>query len=296
MAKIYIGYWQDKLINNRNLDEGSIQDNFPQILNFGNSNRIQAFIGWDGFFIFDPDAPVIDMVRAYVEKVQQESCGYCIPCRVGTKIVADKLRDIANGMGREEDLEFIQRLACVIRDSSMCELGHTSMNALLKLMELMPEVFHKAVSDRVPVKRGVYHAIVTAPCIEACPAHLDIPSYIDAIRGGNYYDSLAIIARKNPLPGICGRVCVRPCEFACRRADLDEPISIKHLKRFVNDQVLSYAAARAKPAKEAPVTSKKKVAVIGAGPCGLTAAFYLKQRGYMVEVLEALEEPGGMSV
>ena len=295
MARVIIGSWQDRLIDNRNAEKRSIEDTFPQLDGFEEGNPIRAFVGWDGFFIFDPDAPVVDMMRAYVEKVQEESCGYCTPCRVGTKIVAEKLRNIADGLGSKEDLAVIRRLAGVIRDSSMCELGYSSMIALLKLMEIMPERFEKAVRERRPVQRGVYHAIATAPCIEACPAHLDIPSYIDAIRSGNYYDSLAIIARRNPLPGICGRVCVRPCEFVCRRAELDDPISIKYLKRFVKDQVFSYAAARSKPAEAIPVTTGKRVAVIGAGPCGLTAAFYLKQKGHMVEVLEELKEPGGMS-
>jgi len=295
MAKVILGAWLDKLIDNRRGKKQSIEETFPQLQDFESGNRIKAFVGWDGFFLFDDNVPIIDMMRAYVQKVQEESCGYCTPCRVGTKIVADKLRDIANGLGRTEDMETIRRLAYVIRDSSMCELGHTSMNALLKIMELLPEKFKKAIEERRPVQRGAYHAIATAPCIEACPAHLDIPSYIDAIRGGNYYESLAIIARRNPLAGICGRVCVRPCEFVCRRSELDDPISIKYLKRFVNDQILSYAAARSKQAEAVPVISNKKVAVIGAGPCGLTAAFYLKQKGHQVEVFEELAEPGGMS-
>lgn len=295
MAKVIFGNWQDKVIDNRHLEKRLINDTFPEVFDFESGNRIKAFIGWDGFFIFDRDAPILDMARAYVERVQKESCGYCTPCRVGTKIVADKLAKIADGFGQEEDLVTIKKLGLMIRDTSMCELGHTSMNALLKMMEHLPEEFTKAVKERRPVPKGAYKSLATAPCIEACPAHLDIPSYIDAIRGGNYYESLAIIARRNPLAGVCGRVCVRPCEFACRRSELDEPISIKYLKRFVNDQVLSYVAARSKPIKEVPVTSQKKVAIIGAGPCGLTAAFYLKNKSHQVEVFEELGEPGGMS-
>ncbi|MGA1868391.1 MAG: FAD-dependent oxidoreductase [bacterium] len=295
MVKVIFSNWQDKVIDNRSLEKRLIKDTFPQLQDFEEGNRIKAFVGWDGFFIFDRDAPVVDMIRAYVAKVQEESCGYCIPCRIGTKIVADTLTTIANGLGQAEDLDKIRKVACVIRDSSMCELGHTSMNALLKLMDMMPEKFYEAINERRLVSRGAYRSIATAPCIEACPAHLDIPRYIDAIRGGNYYASLAIIARRNPLAGICGRVCVRPCEFVCRREELDESISIKYLKRFVNDQVLSYAAARLKPVEEAPLRSNKKIAIIGAGPCGLTAAVYLRQEGHSVEVVEELNEPGGMS-
>jgi formate dehydrogenase beta subunit len=295
MAKVIIGYWQDRLTDNRNLPKRLIEDTFPHIEEFEEGNRVRAFVGWDGFFIFDREAPVVDMLRAYVQKVQEESCGHCTPCRIGTKIVADRLAAIADGLGREQDIEDIKHLAGVIRDSSMCELGHTSMNALLKAMNVLADAFTTAVRERRPLPRGAYRAIATAPCIEACPAHLDIPSYVDAIRGGNYLESLAIIARRNPLAGICGRVCVRPCEFVCRRAELDDPISIKYLKRFVNDQTFSYATTRSTPAEPVPLTSQKRVAIIGAGPCGMTAAFFLRRKGYAVEVFEELKEPGGMS-
>ncbi|HVN24331.1 MAG TPA: FAD-dependent oxidoreductase [Syntrophorhabdales bacterium] len=295
MARVILGYWKDTVIDNRAVPKRVIQETFPGFEDFEEGNRHRAFIGWDGFFIFDREAPVVDMIRHYVQRIQKESCGYCTPCRVGTKIVGDKLSSIAAGFGREQDISDIRQLAEVIRDASMCELGHTSMNALLKIMELMPEAFEEAVRERRPVPRGAYHSILTAPCIEACPAHLDIPYYVDAIRSGNYNESLAIIGQKNPLPGICGRVCVRPCEFACRREELDDPISIKYLKRFVTDQIQSYAATRSKKMEPAPLTSDKKVAIIGSGPCGLTAAFFLRQKGYPVDVFEQLPEPGGMS-
>ncbi len=295
MAKVIIGSWQDKLIDNRNVTENLIENSFPEADKLLKENRLRAFIGWDGFFIFDPEAPVVDMLRAYVQKVQEESCGYCTPCRVGTKVVADRLAAIANGFGSERDLEEIRKTAVVVRDTSMCELGHTSMNALLKVMDLMPEVFAKAILDRRPVEKGVYHLLATAPCIEACPAHLDVPRYIDAIRSGNYHESLEIISRRNPLAGICGRICVKPCESVCRRGELDEPVSIRSLKRFASDQVYSKAITRLTSIKPLPLTSEKRVAVIGAGPAGVTAAFFLRRNGYGVKVFEALKEPGGMS-
>jgi formate dehydrogenase beta subunit len=295
MAKVILGSWRDDVTDNRGLKKSVIPETFKGLKEFESGNDVLAFMGWDGFFLFDRDVPVVDMARAYVEKVQSESCGYCTPCRVGTKVVAEKLAALADGHGRREDIDAIKSMAEVIRDASMCELGHTSMTALLKMMEMIPEAFEEAIAGRAPVKRGNYRAMATAPCIEACPAHLDIPEYVDAIRSGNYYESLAIIGRKNPLAGVCGRVCVRPCEFVCRREELDEPISIKHLKRFVNDQIMSYAAARSKPLEEIPATSGKKAAIIGAGPCGLTAAFYLKRKGHEVHIFEDLQEPGGMS-
>ena len=295
MAKVIIGSWQDKLTDNRNISQDKIEDSYSEVDKLLKENRLKAFIGWDGFFIFDREAPVVDMLRAYVQKVQDESCGYCTPCRVGTQVVADRLGAIADGFGSQRDIEEIRQMAIVIRDTSMCELGHTSMNALLKVMEVMPEVFEQAIRERRPLARGVYHAMATAPCIDACPAHLDVPRYVDAIRSGNYFESLNIIARKNPLAGICGRVCVRPCESVCRRGELDSPVSIKSLKRFASDQVYSNAVTKITQIVPLPLTSDKKVAVIGAGPAGVTAAFFLRRNGYSVKVFESLNEPGGMS-
>jgi formate dehydrogenase beta subunit len=295
VAKVIIGSWQDKLTDNRDTSEELIENSFSGVDKLLKKNRFRAFVGWDGFFIFDPETPVVDMLRAYVQKVQDESCGYCTPCRVGTKVIADRLAAIADGFGNESDLDEIRKTAVVIRDTSMCELGHTSMNALLKAMDLMPEVFEKAIRERRPVERGVYHLIATAPCIEACPAHLDVPRYIDAIRSGNYHESLEIISRRNPLAGICGRVCVHPCESVCRRGELDEPVSIKSLKRFASDQVYTKAVTKITPIKPLPLTSEKRVAVVGAGPAGVTAAFFLRRNGYGVTVFESLKEPGGMS-
>lgn len=295
MARVVLSYWQGKVIDNRAIPDDAISDSFTLPPHIESTNKHRAILGWDGFFIFDRKAPVLDMVREYVHRIQKDSCGECTPCRVGTKLVEDKLNGIAEGLGRKDDLDEIRQLAIVIRDSSMCEWGHTSMTALLKIMELMPEVFEEALRERRPTPRGNYYSIKTAPCIEACPAHLDIPSYIDSIRSGNYHDSLTVIQEKNPLPGICGRVCVRPCEFACRREELDDPISIKFLKRFTSDQIQSYVVVRERKGEALPLTSDKKIAVIGAGPCGMTAAFFLRQKGHNVEVFEDLFEPGGMS-
>lgn len=128
------------------------------------------------------------------------------------------------------------------------------------------------------------------PCREACPVHMDIPEYLRRIAQGRSGEALSIIRETVPLPGVLGRVCGRPCEAVCRRGEVNEPVAICALKRHAAD---SATGSRARDLHAAPATGKK-AAVIGAGPAGLTAAFYLKMGGHAVTVFDSHEEPGGM--
>jgi NADPH-dependent glutamate synthase beta subunit-like oxidoreductase len=128
------------------------------------------------------------------------------------------------------------------------------------------------------------------PCSYACPAHIDIPRYVNYVSRGKYPEALAVVREKVPFPGALGRVCIHPCEQACRRGKLDEPICIKFLKRYASDHDNELWK---KGNKVMPATGKK-VAVVGSGPAGLTAAFYLAKFGHAVTVFEALPQTGGM--
>ncbi|MHB1295033.1 MAG: FAD-dependent oxidoreductase [Anaerolineae bacterium] len=264
--------------------------------------QVTAILGWDGFLLFgnagteegSGAVDVVDMARAYMDVVQGESCGKCVPCRMGTRVAADILTRIADGKGDEEDLDTLRRVGELVRAGSMCELGHTSMNAVLALLETYPDAFLRAIREGKRRPRGTYHTKVTAPCVEACPERLDIPRYIEYIKTGRYTESLSVIHEKNPLASVCGRVCVRFCEFACRRGKLDDPVSIKHLKRFVSDVEMDAAVKRYEP-KANIRPDAKAVAIVGAGPAGITAAYHLLRKGYRVEIFEAQGEPGGMA-
>ncbi|MCP4624686.1 MAG: FAD-dependent oxidoreductase [bacterium] len=134
---------------------------------------------------------------------------------------------------------------------------------------------------------------MTAPCMDACPIHLDIPWYVECIKDAKFEKSLDVIRERLPVPGIVGRVCVRPCEEHCRRANVDEPISIKYLKRFVADCELS--CHRQPDYKITPSDKTGKIAIVGAGPAGVTCAYHLAGKGHDVTIYEQLGEPGGMS-
>ncbi|MBI4285422.1 MAG: FAD-dependent oxidoreductase [Chloroflexi bacterium] len=132
--------------------------------------------------------------------------------------------------------------------------------------------------------------VVAAPCSQGCPAGINIPAYLRAIARGEPEEAVAVIREKIPFPIVCGRVCFHPCETKCQRAQIDEPVSIRVMKRYATDHDTGVWRERA---KAAPPTGKK-VAIIGAGPAGLTTAYYLARLGHAVTVFEALPEPGGM--
>jgi formate dehydrogenase beta subunit len=269
---------------------------FDKIGEYEPGNPVRAIMDWDGFILAGEPGSVdlVDMARAYMEVVQGESCGKCVPCRMGTRVAADILTRIADGKGEVPDIATLRDVGNLVRAGSMCELGHTSMNAVLAMLDCHEDQFRAAIKDGKRHPRGSYHVKVTAPCVEACPERLDIPRYIENIKAGRYTESLSIIHEKNPLASVCGRVCVRFCEFACRRGKLDDPISIKHLKRFVSDVEMDAAVKKHAP-KVIIAPDAKRVAIVGAGPAGVTAAYHLLRKGYAVDIFEALDEPGGMA-
>jgi formate dehydrogenase (NADP+) beta subunit len=293
MTDILFSSWGGKVTDNRGRPESERQDvpvTLP--LEFDKDKRVKAFVGWDGMILRDEGINIVDMIRAYLEAVQKESCGKCTPCRVGTRIMSDIMNRIADGKGRTEDLDELKRLGELILKSSKCNLGQTGPKPVLDAIRYFDEEFSGTIQSGRKIPREDYKWKVTAPCISACPSHLPIYTYIERIKEGRYLESLAAIREATCLAGILGRVCVRPCESNCRRANVDEPISIKWLKRFVADYEIE---KRRETWPKSTPKHPEKVAVIGAGPAGLSCAYYLALKGYPVTIFERLGEPGGMS-
>ncbi len=295
MKEIVFSSWEGKVVDNRGKDPDFFdtvnQIEFPEY--FKADEKIRALIGWYGIVLRDDTVNVVDLCRSYMEAVHQHSCGKCTPCRRGTGIISELLTQICNGHGKIEDLAKLKTLAEMVSVSSKCDIGQSGPLPLIDALDHFKDDFIQAISEDKPLKAGLYRSMKTAPCIDACPIHLDIPTYVERIKEGKFLESLDVIRERLPLPGILGRVCVRPCEEHCRRANLDKPISIKYLKRFVSDHEL---ALKKNPAYH--ITPSKKtgrVAIIGAGPAGITCAYHLARRGHQVTVYERLGEPGGMS-
>jgi formate dehydrogenase beta subunit len=294
MTDIVFSSWGGVVTDNRGKPDSEKQPvpaiNLP--LEFDRERKVRAFIGWDGMVIRDPQVDIVDLIRAYLEAVQEESCGKCTPCRVGTRVMATIMNRIADGRGHEEDLEQLKYLGETILKSSKCNLGQTGPKPVLDALHYFDDQFSGAIQLGKKIPRQEYRVKVTAPCESACPSHLPISRYIELIKEGRFEESLEAIREKTCLAGILGRVCVRPCEDNCRRGNVDECISIKWLKRFVADYELE---KRRDPLIKKEAMRSERVAVIGAGPAGLSCAYYLALKGYPVTIFEKLGEPGGMA-
>lgn len=260
-------------------------------IDYDSINATGAIMGSGGMVIMDETSCMVDIAKFFLHFTAEESCGKCTPCRVGTKVMLEILERISDGNGTMEDIDTLESLSETIIDAALCGLGKTAPNPVLTTIKYFRKEYEAHIIEkRCPAM--VCKRLTPAPCQNACPAGLDVPSYVSLIAHKRYSDALDLIIEDNPFPSICGRACTHSCEFECTRGEVDEPIAIMYQKRFVADLQLD----RAKHIKPLPVNKKEKVAIVGAGPAGLTAAFYLRQMGYAVTVFEALPTPGGMMV
>ncbi|MBF0497371.1 MAG: FAD-dependent oxidoreductase, partial [Deltaproteobacteria bacterium] len=249
--------------------------------------KLGAIMGSGGMIVMDEDKCMVDVARFFMEFCVDESCGKCTPCRVGTRQMLGILTRICQGRGREGDIETLEKWASIIQNTALCGLGQTAPNPVLSTLRYFRYEYEAHIRDkRCPAVACA--DLFKAPCQHACPAGMDVPAYLALVRAGRLEDAYQVLLKTNPFPSICGRVCDHKCEAKCRRATLDEAVNIKNIKRFITDQ-----AARPKTTP-IPISRMDKIAVIGAGPSGLSAARELARRGYHVTVFEELPEPGGM--
>ena len=234
---------------------------------------------------------MVDTARYFMDFIVDESCGKCLPCRVGTRRMLEILERITEGEGREGDIEMLEELAETLQQTAMCGLGQTASNPVLSTIRYFRDEYETHIRAK-HCDAGVCSNLYTSPCRNACPAGVNVPGYMSLVAAGRYMDAYRLIRQDNPFPAVCGRVCTHPCERHCRRAQVDEALSICSIKRFVGDYVLrdEFNIPAVKPL---PPTGKK-VAVVGSGPSGLTCAYYLAHLGHEVNVYEAEEVAGGV--
>ncbi len=257
-------------------------------VDFDSLKEMGAVMGSGGMVVVDEDTCMVEFAKFFLEFATAESCGKCVPCRAGGKRLLEVLTRITEGNGTMEDLDAIIRISNGMQSAALCALGQLTPGPVLSALRYFRDEFEAHILDKC-CPAGVCRALVRAPCTNACPAGVDVPSYVALISEGKYAEGLKVHRQRNPFALVCGRVCPAFCEPKCRRGELDQPVAIRHLKRFMADHELKnpWTPERTEEPKD------KKVAIIGAGPAGLTTALRLAQWGYPVTVYEAAPVPGG---
>ena len=264
--------------------------NLNASMDYDSLKSLGAIMGSGGLICMDEDSCMVDIARFFMEFVQDESCGKCVPCRLGTRRMLEILQRITQGKGEEGDIEKLIELGETIKETAMCGLGQTAPNPVLSTIKYFREEYEEHIRNK-KCRAGVCQDLFISPCQNACPAGVNVPGYVALIAAGRTRDAYNLIRKDNPFPAICGRVCTHPCESKCRRGMLDEAIAIMDLKRYTADQVLKSEA----PFNELRFPSKgKSVGIIGAGPSGLTCGYYLARLGYDVTIYESASIAGGM--
>ncbi|MBP7460754.1 MAG: NADH-quinone oxidoreductase subunit NuoF [Candidatus Delongbacteria bacterium] len=253
--------------------------------------KLGAIVGSGGLIIMDEDTCMVDLARFFMDFIVEESCGKCTPCRVGTKRMLQILNRITRGEGKMEDIDLLINLGEQITKTALCGLGQTAANPVLSTLRYFRHEYEEHIKYK-KCSAGVCSSLFQSPCQNACPVGINVPGYVALIGEGRFKDALQLIRERNPLPGICGRVCHHPCQSKCRRGQTDESIAIKWLKRFAADWEIQN-----QPHIQIPISKQERperVAIVGAGPTGLTAAYDLALDGYRVTVYDAMPKAGGM--
>ncbi|MEI8271938.1 MAG: NADH-quinone oxidoreductase subunit NuoF [Paludibacter sp.] len=261
-------------------------------LDYESLNELGAIMGSGGLIVMDEDSCMVDVARFFLEFVQEESCGKCVPCRVGTKRMLEILERICNGHGHPDDIEKLLELGTEIKRTSLCGLGQSAPNPVLSTIRFFRDEYeaHIALNH---CEAGVCSGLVRAPCQSGCPANVDVPGFVSLIGEKRYAEALRLHRERNPFAAVCARVCFHTCEKKCRRSTIDEALAIRSVKRFMVEQEITIQVPEVRDNAE---NAQRKIAIVGAGPAGLSCAYFLARLGYRPVVFEAEPRPGGMLV
>ena len=228
----------------------------------------------------------VGMMLGQLQASMAQTCGKCTPCAQGMPKIAALLRDVAEFRATEATVGEIRAKATLLRDTADCAVGWQAGQMVLEGLDAFADEFasHVEAGTCAPGTRQ------TVPCVTLCPAHVNVPAYIALAEEGRFAEAVKMIRKDNPFPTACALVCEHPCEERCRRTMVDAPVNIRGIKKYIVDTV---AADTVETPAPLPSTGKR-VAVVGAGPSGLTCAYFLALMGHEVVVHEARKKLGGM--
>jgi formate dehydrogenase beta subunit len=293
VAQVVFSTWGGDVVDNRNVSGEPKAVSYRLPVAFDAQRPLRAFMGWDGIILFDKDVDVPAMTAEYMKRVQTlYCCGRCTPGKKGTKVLMDLFQNVLAGKGSEADLDTVGDLAELLK-SCKCTLCQSATVPVFDAVKNYRADFVARLNGSRPAAEDRYIHKITAPCMDKCPSHIDIPKYIEAIKNYQMDLALATIRENMPLPAVCGRVCPHPCETACRRKNVDDAVNIMVLKRTASDYERLHNVV---PPMQAKAKKSKSIGIVGAGPAGLAAAYYLALEGYPCTIYETLPEGfgGGM--
>ena len=225
----------------------------------------------------------VELTGAFLRLCLAQSCGKCVPCRVGLNKMSELIDKILDGEATEDDLDTLEYSAKSIADTADCAIGHEAAQIISDGFAAFKDDYLSHIRNHRCIS-----SFAAVPCVTNCPAHVDIPGYIALVKEGKYADAVRLIREDNPFPSVCGLICEHPCEEHCRRNIVDNSVNIRGLKRAAIEN------AGVVPAPKCLPPTGKKVCVIGGGPTGLTAAYFLALMGHSVTVYERRKRFGGM--
>ncbi|WP_320127872.1 FAD-dependent oxidoreductase [uncultured Sphaerochaeta sp.] len=269
---------------------------FDTPIDYESLQSLGAIMGSGGMVVMDQDNCMVDFARYFIEFTHKESCGKCVPCREGLSQELALLNGLVQGRGEEDDLAKMEELGLNICDTAVCGLGQSAPNPVLTTLRYFRDEYEEHI-HRHHCSSGTCEDLISSLCSNSCPMHMNIPAYLQLLKENRLEEAFASTLQDNPLPGTIGRICHFHCQMRCRRDNIDEPVHQGEIHRYLADTMYKMGRESAIYKKlidgKLPVTGKK-IAIIGAGPAGLAAAFYLVRLGHQVTVFDSNEKAGGV--
>jgi NADH-quinone oxidoreductase subunit F len=269
---------------------------FNTSIDYESLNAKGAIMGSGGVVVMDEFNCMCDIARYFISFTASESCGKCTPCREGLPQALQILNRIVQGKGNVKDLDHLEELGNMIKDCALCGLGQTAPNPVITTLKY----FRKEYLEHIEEKRchaGICQDLFRSTCENMCPLHLNIPGFCALMKENRLEDAFELIMQDNPLPATTGRICSMHCNVSCRRGEVDGPVNARDLHRFIADQIYAKNLDENiihKMNYDKLKPTNKKIAIVGSGPAGLTAAYYLLRLGHSVDIYEKQAESGGM--